>query len=365
MKKLFGFAAIGAAALSLASCGGEETQIGVVLPTSAEPRWLQDEASFRSAAKDAGYEIEIVFSDGDSNKEKSNVETLITKGMEVLILAPHDGTAAGAAAQAAASEDIPVIAYDRLITNTDSIDYYVTFDSVEVGKKQAQYLIDNVETGTMGNDLYLYGGAASDNNAFLFFKGAWEVLQPKIKDGTLEIKNSNVAVGLQNNESLTNSQIGSILDQITTNWDFNTAATLAENNISASTPDDEEVFVLAPNDGTARAIQAKFATVSDTVYITGQDAEKESIQSIIDGKQSMSVLKDTRVLANTAIDMAVAILEGKTPKTDTTYDNGTKDVKSVQAEIFTITINNIEEIIFDGGIFNKSDFNNLTNLPNA
>ncbi len=363
MKKLFGFAAVGAAALSLASCGGDEVKIGVVLPTSAEPRWLQDEASFREAANDAGYGIEIVFSDGDSNKEKSNVEALITKGIEVLILGPHDGTAAGSAAQAADDEGITVISYDRLITNTEAVDYYVTFDSVEVGRKQAQYLIDNA-TGT-GNELYLYGGAASDNNAFLFFEGAWEKLQPKIADGTFVIKNSAKANELKDNETLTNTQIGQILDQITTNWDFNTAATLAENNITANAPTKSDVFVLAPNDGTARAIQAKFATASGVskVYITGQDAEKESIQSIIDGKQSMSVLKDTRVLARTALDMAVEIIEGKTPTTDSTYNNGVKDVPSVQTEIFTITIDNVEEIIFDGGIFNKDDFNNLNNLP--
>ncbi len=362
MKKLFGFAAVGAAALSLASCGST-ADIGVVLPTSAEPRWLQDEASFRDAAAEAGYEIEIVFSDGDSAKELQNVESLITKGIEVLILGPHDGTAAGAAAKAASDEGVTVISYDRLITNTDAVDYYVTFDSVEVGKMQAQYLVDNA-TGT-NNDLYLYGGAASDNNAFLFFEGAWSVLQPKIADGTFVIRNSSAAVGLQSKATLTKNEIGSILDQVTTNWDFNTAATLAENNISSAAPTGSEVFVLAPNDGTARAIQTEFASASgvEKVYITGQDAEKESIQSIIDGKQSMSVLKDTRVLARTAIDMAVAILEGKTPVTDTTYNNGTKDIPSIQAEIYSVTIDNVEELIFDGGIFDKNDFNNLGNLP--
>ena len=125
-----------------------------------------------------------------------------------------------------------VISYDRLIRDTDAVDYYVTFDSIAVGEAQAQYLVDKA-TGT-GNPLYLYAGAASDNNAFLFFEGAWNVLQPKIADGTFVIKNSSEAVALQDKPTLTRDEMAKIIGQVTTNWDFNTAKNLAEANLTAT-----------------------------------------------------------------------------------------------------------------------------------
>ncbi|MDK2982125.1 MAG: putative multiple sugar transport system substrate-binding protein [Chloroflexota bacterium] len=180
---------------------GESLAVGIVLPTKDEPRWIQDETRFKDALTAAGYDVEILFSQGDSAKEKANVESLISKGVKVLIICPQDGTAAAAAAEEAAAAGVKVISYDRLIRETAAVDYYVTFDSIAVGAQQGQYLIDNA-TGT-GNPLYLYAGAASDNNAFLFFQGAWQVLQPKIADGTFVVKNSSEAVALQDKADLT------------------------------------------------------------------------------------------------------------------------------------------------------------------
>src|SRR6266851_6165560 len=171
--------------------------VGIVLPTKDEPRWIQDQTRFQDALTKAGYNVQILFSQGDSAKEKANVEALISQGIKVLIITPQDASAAAAAADEAHAAGIKVISYDRLILGTASVDYYVTFDSLQVGALQAQYLIDHVKA--KGQPLYLYAGAASDNNAFLFFEGAWEKLQPKIADGTFVIKNSDKAVGLQSN----------------------------------------------------------------------------------------------------------------------------------------------------------------------
>ena len=159
-----------------------------------------------------------------------------------------------------------------------------------------------------GNPLYLYAGAASDNNAFLFFQGAWSVLQPKIADGTFVIKNSSEAVALQGKATLTRDEEAKIIGQITTNWDFNTAKNLAEANLTAATAADKgNVFILAPNDGTARSIADAFAADKDvkSYFVTGQDAEKASVQYIIDGKQSMTVFKDVRTLVADAIAAAM------------------------------------------------------------
>ncbi len=339
---------------------GEKLAVGIVLPTKDEPRWVQDEARFKEALTTAGYDVEILFSQGDSAKEKANVEALITKGIQVLIICPQDGAAAAAAAEAARAAGIKVVSYDRLITDTDAVDYYVTFDSVAVGAAQAQYLVDKT-TGT-GNPLYLYAGAATDNNAFLFFQGAWSVLQPKIADGTYVIKNSSEAVALQGKAELSRDEMSKIVGQVTTNWDFNTAKGLAEANLTAAPAADKgNVFILAPNDGTARAIADAFAADKDvTSYVvTGQDAEKASVQYIIDGKQSMTVFKDVRTLVADAITMAVALLKNEAPATTGSYNNGKIDVPAKQSEVISVDKDNVKAALIDSGYYAASDFTGL------
>jgi ABC-type xylose transport system substrate-binding protein/ABC-type glycerol-3-phosphate transport system substrate-binding protein len=364
------------AAAILSACGGaapatqapatSKLAVGIVLPTKDEPRWIQDETRFKDALTAAGYDAEILFSQGDSAKEKANVEALITKGVKVLIICPQDGAAAAAAADAARAAGVKVISYDRLIRDTDAVDYYVTFDSVAVGAAQAQYLVDKA-SGT-ANPLYLYAGAASDNNAFLFFEGAWNVLQPKIADGTFVIKNSSEAVALQSKATLTRDEMGKILGQVTTNWDFNTAKNLAESNLTAAAAADKgNVFILAPNDGTARAIADAFGADKDvkSFVVTGQDAEKASVQYIIDGKQSMTVLKDVRTLVKDAITAAVAYLEGKTPEQTNTYNNGKIDVPAKPSEVVAVDQANLKAAVIDSGYWPASDFTGLDTMGAA
>lgn len=338
----------------------QQLAVGIVLPTKDEPRWIQDETRFREALQQAGYQVEILFSQGSSAKEKENVEALIAKGIKVLIICPHDGTAAAAAAEAARAAGVKVISYDRLIRETDAVDYYVTFDSIAVGAQQAQYLVDHA-SGT-GNPLYLYAGAASDNNAFLFFEGAWKVLQPKIADGTFVIKNSSEAVALQNKLDLTRDEMAKIIGQVTTNWDFNTAKNLAEANLTAATAADKgKVYILAPNDGTARAIADAFAADKDVTeyFVTGQDAEKASVQYIIDGRQSMTVFKDVRTLVQDAIKAAVALLQDQQPEARGAYNNGKKDVPAIQSPVVTVSRDNVRTALIDSGYYSASDFTNL------
>jgi len=338
----------------------QELDVGIVLPTKDEPRWIQDEARFNAALETAGYSAEILFSQGSSAREKENVEALITKGAKVIIICPHDATAAAAAADEAREAGIKVVSYDRLIRETESVDYYVTFDSIAVGEAQAQYLVDKA-TGA-GNPLYLYAGAATDNNSFLFFEGAWNVLQPKIADGTFVIKNSSAAIALQDKPTLTRAEMANILGQVTTEWDFTTAKNLAEANLTVTGPGDKgNVFILAPNDGTGRAIGDAFGDDSDvTSYIvTGQDAEIPSVQYIIDGKQSMTVLKDVRTLVSDAIAAAVAYLNGQTPEATHTYDNGRIEVPAKPSEVVTVDQSNVKAALIDSGYYDVSEFTGL------
>ncbi|MEI5908575.1 sugar-binding protein [Bacillus spongiae] len=338
------------------SGGGGDVSIGIVLPTKDEPRWVQDQQRFKDALKDSDYTTEILFSQGSSAKEKENVETLLNKGIDVLIIAPQDGAAAGAAVDAAKDEGVTVISYDRLITDTDAVDYYVTFDSIAVGAAQGQYLIDNAEGTNI--PLYLYAGASSDNNAFLFFEGAWNVLQPKIADGTFVIANSSEAEALKDKAELTRDEMGKILGQVTTNWDANEAKNKAQTHLTAAKGDMKgNVAILAPNDGTARSIADVFAADPEVsgYTITGQDAEIASIKYIVDGKQSMTVFKDVRTLVKDAMGMAVDVLDEKTPETTGTYDNGAIKVDAKQTDVIVVDEDNVQSELIDSGYYEEDD----------
>lgn len=334
--------------------------VGIVLPTKDEPRWLQDQARFEDVISKTNYSVEVLFSQGSSANEKTNVETLIAKGIKVLIICAQDAAAAAAAVEEAKEAGVTVISYDRLITDTDALDYYVTFDSVAVGEAMGKYLVENA-SGT-GNPLYLYAGAATDNNAFLFFEGAWNMLQPKIADGTFVIKNSSEAIALQDKATLTRDEMSKIIGQVTTNWDFNEAKSKAEAHLtSASAADKGKCYILAPNDGTARSIADVFAADADVseYFITGQDAEIASVQYIIDSKQSMTVFKDTRTLATDAMNMAIEVIEGKKPVTDASYNNLVKDVPSKQTPTVVVTKDNVKEALIDSEYYGASEFTGL------
>lgn len=324
---------------------GGALQVGIVLPTKDEPRWLQDEESFKKILKDAGFTSEVLFSQGSSETELKNVETLIEKGVKVIVICAHDATAAGAAVKKAHDAGIKVICYDRLITDTDAVDYYVTFNSFDVGVKQGQYLIDAYK-GKKDVPLYLYSGAVTDNNAFIFFSGAWSVLTKAVQEGQFKVVNCDAIanfVGKELDVDKDRDNLSKILGTITTDWDFNKAKSLAEGNLVANSADAKgDVAILAPNDGTARAIADAMAADNDVKswVITGQDAENASVEYIKEGKQSMTVWKNTADLAKTTCDMVKAILDGKTPDAPKTYNNKTKDVPSNETPVTVITKDN-------------------------
>jgi ABC-type sugar transport system ATPase subunit len=272
--------------------------------------------------------------------------------------------AAVTAIEEAKAAGIKVISYDRLISNTKAVDYFVTFDSISVGALQAQYLVDRA-TGK-GNPLYLYAGSTADTNAFLFFQGAWAVLQPRIADGTFVIKNSSKATDLQVHATLTRDQLSMIMDQITTNWDVNTAQTMANFNLTqATTADKGDVFILAPNDSIARAIADVFAADPDvkSYVITGQDAEEASVQYILDARQSMTVFKDVRTLVKVTIDAAIALLKGQAPAVNGIYKNGSFEIPMIQSPVVTIDKTNIKATLIDSGYYQPNVSSGVSNKP--
>lgn len=347
--------------MAMGALADDSVQVGIVLPTKDEPRWIQDETRFAEILDEAGFTYQVLFSQGSSATEKTNIETLISKGAEVIIVCPQDCEAVGAAVNYAHDNGAAVISYDRLITGTDKVDFIVGFDSKSVGVAQGNYLIEQAGD-TKGNPLYLYAGALTDENAFVFFDGAWSVLQPKIADGTFVIKNSSEAEAVQDTLELSRDQMATILGQITTDWDFNVAKSKAEAHLTVAGKEDKgDVYILAPNDGTARSIADVFASDKDvTSYaITGQDAEVASLQYIIDGKQSMTVLKDTRILTEAAVAMASEILETGTATTNASYFNGAADIPMNQLEVLTVTKDTLQEYIIDSGYYEADKFTGL------
>ncbi|MBQ9262628.1 MAG: sugar-binding protein [Clostridia bacterium] len=363
MKKLLALVLVLSFIMSMGlatALADDSIQVGIVLPTKDEPRWIQDETRFSTILDQAGFTYQVLFSQGNVATEKSNVETLVSKGMKVLIICPHDATAVQSTVEYAHQEGVTVISYDRLINDTTAIDYVVGFDSESVGVAQGQYLIDQAE-GT-GNPLYLYAGAMTDENAFIFFNGAWKVLQPKIADGTFRIINSKAAIAVQDKPELTREELAAILGEITNNWDFNVQKSKAEADLTVAPASDKgTVYILAPNDGTARAAADVFATDRDVekYFITGQDAEVASIQYIIEGKQSMTVLKDTRYLTDAAVAMAKEILDGAEVTTNAIYNNNAAEIPMNQLQVISVTQDSVKADIIESGYYEASQFTGL------
>lgn len=342
-----------------ASTGGLD--IGIILPTREETRWLGDEANFKKIIEAEGLNAEILFSQNDSAMEKSNMETFISKGAKVVILCPFDAAAAVATAADAKKEGITVVSYDRLLTDTDNIDYYTTFDNMFTGKAMGQYLADQVN-GRKGLNLYMYSGALTDNNSYIYFEGAWRVLQPLIADGTFIVRNCEAAVKYKDKLDLTREEQFEILSTIDTEWDMQVCKTLAEAHLTSSGKDAKgEVFVLTPaDDDCARALSDVFRADADVTgwNITGADGTEGSVQYIIDGYQNMTVYHDTSVLCQASLDIAKAIVAGQAPATNATVNNGVFDVPTVQCDSTIVTRDNIVKEFFEAGVYDGSKYQN-------
>jgi len=336
-----------------------DSLIGIVLPTKEESRWLNDQKYFEQIFGSGNYNYEILFSQNNSATEKTNVESLISKGAKVIVLCAYDATAAAATVNNAKAEGCTVISYDRLIMGTDKLDYYVTFDSRSVGKAQADYLISQAE-GTKNNNLYMYSGALTDNNSVLFFEGAWKGLQPYIADGTFVVRNCDKAVEFKDKNELTRDEMISIMQTIDSEWNMATCKSLAEAHLTAVDSSAKGTcFVLGPaDDDCCRALSDTFRADPEVtkLIITGADGVEASVQYIIDGKQSMTVYKDSQALVKGTKAIVDALFAGQTPATDATYNNDSMDVPTVQADVVTVTADNIAQVFFEAGVYDGSKF---------
>ncbi|MDC7220829.1 MAG: sugar ABC transporter substrate-binding protein [Spirochaetales bacterium] len=342
-----------------ANGAGESLDIGLAMPETHVERWQKDGASLLEDAIAKGYNAEVTYGDADQSKQNQQIEDFITKGAKLLIVGSvNEGV--GSVVADAASEGIDVIAYDRLITGSGDYDYYITFDNFKVGQFQGQGIVDALmlDKATDTKYITLFAGSPTDNNANFFFDGAMSILTPYIEKGVLEV------VGPYPKTSADKANFTKIA---TENWKADIAKARMENLLNNDASGVVLDAVLAPNDTLARAIieacstDAKYDTTETLPVVTGQDGEVASVKYIRDGKQAMTVFKDTRSLAAAAIELADALLKGEEPmiagaRLDTSsYDTGKKVVKSYLLEPVMVTKDNYKEVFLDSGYYMADD----------
>jgi putative multiple sugar transport system substrate-binding protein len=373
-RKLGLTAASAVLALTLAACGGEgagsssggggespeDQSIGVSMPTQTSERWIADGNSVKEQLEGEGYSVELQYAGDDIPTQSQQVDQMITQGVDALIIAAIDGTALSSQLQAAADAGIPVISYDRLIRDSENVDFYVSFDNFAVGVAQANALLtglgvknDDAPDGTATGpfNVELFAGSLDDNNAHFFFDGAMSILQPLIDDGTLVVKSGQTDI-----------------EQVATlRWQQETAQKRMEDLLTGSYNDGTKVNgVLSPYDGLSRGIitalqNAGYGPTTDAAtpmpIVTGQDAEIASVKLIADGVQSSTIFKDTRLLAEQAVVAAKAFLEGDKPEANDTdtYDNGKKVVPSYLLPVETVFKDDIQSVLVDSGYWTAEE----------
>lgn len=344
----------------LAGCGGDDSEaggegkeqktVGIAMPTKSSERWVADGKNMAEKLEDLGYETDLQYAEDVVENQVSQIENMITKGVDILVIASIDGEALTEVLEQAENLDIPVIAYDRLIMNSDHVSYYATFDNFQVGVLQGEYIEEQLgldkDEGPF--NIELFAGSPDDNNAYFFWDGAMSILQPYIDDEQLVVKSDQMTF-----------EQGATL-----RWDGSKAQERMDNLLSAHYSDEDIDVVYSPFDGISRGVLSSLKAVgygSDSKpmpIVTGQDAELSSIKSIIAEEQTQTIFKDTRELADAAVDMVESILSGEEPEiNDTeTYDNGEKVVPSYLLEPTNVDIDNYEEVLVESGYYSEDDF---------
>lgn len=309
--------------------------IGVALPTKTSENWVLAGGLFTDGLKEAGFKGDVQYAgaSGAVADQQSQIQSMITNGAKVVIIGAVDGGQLAAQAKAAHDAGATVIAYDRLILNTNDVDYYVAYDNEKVGELQGQALLDGMKAKFPDKKTYnieLFSGSPDDANSAVFFNGAMKVLEPKIKDGTLKVVSGQT----------------DIKQTATQGWLPANAQTRMDNLLAANYGSTELDGVLSPNDTLARAIITSVKGAGKPVpIVTGQDSEAESVKSIMAGEQYSTINKDTRNLVKQAITMVKDLQQGKKPEVndDKSYDNGKKVVPAYLLKPVIVTKENAAE----------------------
>ena len=336
------------------STDNSDILIGISMPTKSLERWNRDGSYLEEQFEEAGYSVELTYSDNDTDQQNNDIANMIADGVDLLIIAAIDGDTLSQTLEDAVDAGIPVIAYDRLIMNTDAVSYYVSFDNYQVGVLQAEFVIDALDLENAGDESYnieFVAGPTSDNNAGYFFNGAMDTLQEYIDAGTLVIQSGKTT-----------------FEQCATDeWSTDTAMENMQNTLASYYSDGTELdVILASNDstalGAAQAVTTDYAGDND-IIITGQDGDEANLANIVDGLQTMTVYKNVSDEAGVTLVLAQEILAGNEPAEELldsfevdasydteSYDNGNGIVPSYLLVPWTVTVDNLDDLV-DTGLY--------------
>ena len=350
MKKVLAVVLALVLTLSLAGMAVAEGKVGVAMPTQSLQRWNQDGENMKAQLEAAGFTVDLQYANNEVATQVSQLENMILNGAQVLVVASIDGSALGTVLATAKEAGIPIIAYDRLLTDTEAVDYYTTFDNYKVGQIQGQYIVDRFDlsndAGTGPFTIEFTAGSPDDNNAGLFFAGAYDTLKPYLDAGKLVIPSGQ--------------------DQFevvaTPAWKSETSQARMDNILSAFYPEaltggTTLDIALCSNDSTAlgvtNSLVAAGFTAENIPVITGQDCDIANTKNMIAGLQAMSVFKDTRTLAEQTVKMVSDILSGVAPETNGVYDNKVKEVASYNCTPVFADASNYVELLIDSGYYTE------------
>jgi len=308
---------------------GEPVYIGFSMDTLKEERWQRDKALVEARAREVGAQISVQVANGDDAVQTKQCDNMLTSGVDVLIVAPHNGEIAASIVENAHAKGVPVISYDRLIRNSEP-DLYVSHQVVKMGEMQGDYALKHVPKG----NYVLIGGAPTDNNALLLRQGQMNILKPAVDRGDVKV----------------------ISDQYAKEWKPDEAQRITEDSLT-KTKNDLQAIV-ASNDGTAGgAISALEAAgiPAGKVLVTGQDAQLDAVQRIAKGTQTMTIYKPIKPLADSAVDNAVKLARGESIDAKDKVNNGKIDVPSILQEPQAVDKENLDATIVKDGYHKCED----------
>ncbi len=282
--------------------------------------------------KAAGYKADVQFANGGVSEQQNQIQAMVTKGAKVIVVGAIDGSQLGTQLKAAKDKGIKVLAYDRLLKNTDAVDYYVAYDNFKVGVLQGNALLEGLKAKKPAGpyNIELFAGSPDDANAQVFFDGAMSVLSPKIADGTLVVTSGQK----------------DFAQVVTQGWKAENAQKRMDTLMSANYSSAALDGVLSPNDTLARAVMTSVKAAGKPLpVVTGQDSEVESVKSIMAGEQYSTINKDTRNLVKATIEMVTAIVKGGKPTVndEKSYNNGVKVVPANLLPPMIVTKANAKE----------------------
>lgn len=333
--------------------GETDALIGISMPTKSLERWSRDGANLENNLKEMGYRTSLQYADNKVEQQISQIQNMVNEGPKVLVVAAIDGSALAPVLDQAAGKGVKVIAYDRLIRDTESVDYYATFDNYRVGQLQGEFIVKALKLESEAGPFNFepFSGSPDDNNARYFFEGAWDQLKPYLDQKKLEVPSGKAPASVDNWQSIGIQA-----------WMAPAAQSEMENRLNSFYQGKKVQAVLAPNDalalGITQALEANgYSAGDDWPIITGQDADQANVRNILDGKQAMTVWKDTRELGDQVAKMVDQIVKGDDVEVNDTetYDNGRKVVPSFLIDPQVITKDNVQEKLVDSGYYSPSD----------